>query len=118
MDAGFYFLKLSGVVAALITTSVFGGWWAWPKHAKWMGRYRLSMETSALRRAVNRHNKSTGENIEFLRVVRPPLLLYLSRFGSKRPAWGLVRTDTGERIICLRGWFWSDSPLPEFFKGH
>ena len=118
MFAGLYFLKLAGVVVGIIMTSFVVGWWSWPRYARWLGPDRLSMETSALRRAVNRHNKATGESIEFLRVVRPPFLLHLLRFGSRRPAWGLVRTESGERIICLRGWFWSDSPMPEFFDGH
>lgn len=80
-------------------------------------RSGLQMQQTAIQRALRRHTKQTGEAVEFVRLIRPPLMLYISRcFKGKSQTWGLARTETGDRIVFLRGWWASDRVMPEFFE--
>ena len=111
-----------------VLASILWRWWTWPaldewicRNVKWMGvsanhRAALQMHKSAVSRAINRYNKARRENVEFLHLARPPLLLFLRRFTILRSStWALVRTASGAKLIFLKGWFTSDSAVPEFF---
>ncbi|GEM_PF-2142818 len=115
------------ILLAIVMVSILGHWWTWPgldewicRNVKWMdvsaNRASLQMHKSAVNRAINRYNTTSGQSVEFLRLARPPLLLFLRRFTLIRSkTWALVRTTSGEKRIFLKGWFTSDSAVPEFF---
>ncbi len=115
------------IVLTMGLESVLWRWWTWPaldewicQNVKWMDvsstRASLQMHKSAINRAIDRYNTASGENVEFLRLARPPFLLFLRRFAILRSkTWAMVRTSSGEKLIFLKGWFTSDSVVPEFF---
>ena len=99
-------------------------WWTWPALDQWFcrnmtlpnSRMHLQMHESAVRRAIRRYNRATGQSVEYLRLARPPLLLYLRRLTWFRStSWALVNTDSGPKFLFLCGWYLSDSALPELF---
>ena len=114
-------------VLTIVLALVLWDWWTWPaleewtcRNVKWLHvsatRASLQMHESAVKRAINRYNTASGENVEFLHLARPPLLLFLRRFTIIRSkTWALVSTTSGEKLIFLKGWFTSDSAVPEFF---
>ncbi|RLT04141.1 MAG: hypothetical protein DWI22_17055 [Planctomycetota bacterium] len=123
-------IVLTIVLASILCrlASILWRWWTWPaldewicRNVKWRGvsvnhRAALQMHKSAVSRAINRYNTASGENVEFLHLAKPPLLLFLRRFTILRSStWALVRTASGAKLIFLKGWFTSDSAVPEFF---
>lgn len=116
-------------VLTIVLVLILWRWWTWPaldewicRNVKWEAvsnnhRAKLQMHQSAVKRAITRYNKASGENVEFLHLARPPLLLFLRRFTMFRSStWALVQTASGAKILLLKGWFTSDSTVPEFFN--
>jgi hypothetical protein len=120
--------KLTAMAVTVLVVTFLYNWWMWPGKYRWLARIgprmfgpearaRIQPYETAIRRALDRHRKATGEVVQFVDVVRAPLRLHISRYSLwKSVAWGLARTDDGrERFVCVSGWYTSDSVMPEFF---
>lgn len=114
-------------VAIIVISLLFWRWWSWPGLDEWMcgnvtwmdvsaNRASLQMHQSAVERAIKRHNRSADDHVEFLCLARPPLSLFIRRFTLFRTAtWAVVKTSSDRKLLFLKGWFTSDSVVPEFF---
>ncbi|MFK7819179.1 MAG: hypothetical protein AB8G99_10700 [Planctomycetaceae bacterium] len=121
--------KLIAIFFAVLAANFWVRWWMWPGYYQWLGRTwprvfapelkaQIQPQENAIKRALSRHEKATGEATKFVRVVRAPFWLFLSRYSLwKRVAWGLVKNGDGrECLVCVRGWYLSDAAMPEFFE--